>query len=261
MQPFSVGAGALSATCLLWSASIAQDVPNFGVAYNIDDATTVNFICSVPTDGQISCDFRATAVDHKVDPNDFDAIVETVLEQITTPEELAVTYAQACAASEEISQLLAADGTFMAEVEALSAGRRTMVESMFVGFENVCAQRTPQSVRRMIEITTEADTRTCVISTRSWTVEFAKTSDTAWTAVPSPAAGGTCGVVTLDRLERREPDRHWTYTQRSIASNPNEEFYEGQMCSEIFNGNEIVYRPGKDLIEMKCDFIDFGTTF
>ena len=261
MKPFSVIASLLGATCLFSSASIAQDMPNFGVAYNIEDATRVNFICSAPSDGQISCDFRATAVDYKVDPNDFEAAMNTTLEQVSEPEELEEFYAQACAARDEISQMLTADGTFLAEVEALPPARRDMVENTLLGFESVCAERTLQSVRSLLKITTEADTRTCVINTRSWTVEFAKTSDRAWTAVQSPSIGDICGVVTLDRLERREPDRHWTYTQRSIASNPNEEFYEGQMCSETFSGNETVYRPGKDLIEMNCDFIDFGTTF
>ena len=255
-------AGAVIGTHAMVQAAEAQDIPERGMTHSLEQASKLVYNCENINGLQVSCEMRESTIRYKVHPDDYEKTIDREMAVVSEEEGLNEFVDGSCEAIEEIKGVLSPEHPSFQQFQELSQQRQEQLTRTIKSVEAMCLEKSRESVRRFVEILTLEKTRTCVISTKSWDLDFERTSDTVWTAAPGkPLGGSTCGIVTLDRLEKSDDGYFWNYIKRSIASNPNAEFFDGVLCYEKFDGVEIEYIYSSDLIEMDCDFIEFDLIY
>ncbi|MGR3504921.1 MAG: hypothetical protein ACU0B7_03510 [Paracoccaceae bacterium] len=258
MKRFAASALIISVACALAGPGAAQDVPGFGTTHNRDLVSELTYGCRAVNTIEVSCEIKETWVERKSDPDQIEKSVSDTLAGLLGDKEKGEFIEGACevlpAIRDRIGGGIKPDDEDLSE---LSPKQIAVLEDMLSRLEAVCANKDIPSIEAHVRHFIEVQTKTCVVKSMNWQRNFRKNTDTIWTAVADASKdGGICGVVTLDRLEKKGQFFGWDYVKRSISSNPNEVILE-QSCAQRYDGVETRYSNNSTAVEMNCEFIEF----
>ena len=258
MKRFAASALIIGAVCALAGPGAAQDVPGFGTTHNHELVSELTYACRAVDAVEVSCEIKETWVEHKSDPDQIEKLVSDMVASLSGEKEKVEFIEGACevlpAIKDRIGEGIKPDDEDLSD---LSPKQIDVLEGLLVRLEAVCTNKDIQSIEAHVQHFIEAQTRVCVVKSMNWERNFRKNTDTIWTAVADQSKdGGICGVVTLDRLEKKAEVFSWDYVKRSISSNPNEIILE-QSCAQRHDGVETRYSNNSMPLEMNCEFIEF----
>ncbi len=248
----------IGAVCALAGPAVAQKAPGIGTTHNRDLVSELTFACRAIDAVEVSCEIKETWVEYKSNPNQIEKTVSDIVASLSGEKEKAEFIDDACEVlpdiEDRIGEGIKADDQ---ELSDLSPKQIAILEDVLLRLQNICTNKDMPSIEAHIQHFVDIETKTCVVKSMSWERNFRRNTDTIWTAVADQSKdGGICGVVTLDRLEKKDQLFGWDYVKRSISSNPNEVILE-QSCAQRHDGVETRYSNDSTAVEMNCEFIEF----
>lgn len=110
---------------------------------------------------------------------------------------------------------------------------------------DACANPTVNTVRRVIEVTTDRKIRTCKVTNFYWKEEFKWNEQTQkWISQHGPS--GPCGVILIGTLATDKEaklggvtlgsaknSKFWLYNQKRLYTNPSGHLSSGLACSKF----------------------------
>lgn len=241
--------------------AVAAEPPSSSIVHNTENRAQLVINCEEINSSRVTCQMRESDVSLKLDPSKLDAAIESGMSQISSDAELREMVEVACNVVGTLTEALTSEEPAHEQFQSLTDSQRDNINIRIAMFSEICEEQTVESVRSFIEYQATAETRTCVINSRSWRLDFERRTDDVWTSVNTDIIGGTCGVVTLDRLERHNNSRFWNYVSRSIASNPNNIFFGDTRCADAFDGEETKFQFHSGPFPLRCDYVKFDTNY
>ena len=260
---FAASALTIGAVCALAWPVMAQDVPSTGLAYNLDSASKVLFLCTKTGNTSISCEMRESNVRYQLEPSLVDASIARDMKGLDSDEDIKEASEFFCrdlnlfAGEKNLDEVISERAAYQTEL-----GRPKFLEFMSLS-KDICNRKDRESLERYYRFISTSNSKTCIVSIRSWFANYTKISNTeVWSADSVESfSGDQCRIVTLDRIEREDAQSPWVYIKRTIASNPDAKYSADQLCSERFDGADTRYNYREGAFHMDCQTIKFDLTY
>lgn len=231
--------------------SFADEGPLAGQVYNFKLNERIHYSCQPGTGTEIKCKFTRASVAPLISPNEVPERKSASLKDLSDPSAFEAFSKGSCDVVDRVEKELLTDDE--SELNYLPKADRDRVVS---AFRAVCEKKDRASVEEFLDLTIDMESRICVVSTFGWTGNFSKNDEKTWVRTDRDGpVGDGCGGLYLDRFELSDTGSFWDLVRLEVASNPNGTFTTGQACSEVYTGEETVYRwQGGDL-PARCDYI------
>ncbi len=241
-------------------------VPSTGLLYSTNETHSLEYHCQQNSDNSlIDCEFAQVIVRRKATPGELDSVLNVAREIFRNG---ARSLGEECKSSKTISDLVdlfdgrkkPPPGADFKEIGDMQ--KKDLLKDMKAKIE-FCKSRTEENFLNIFRFSHEIDTRTCLVSSNTFSHSFRYVYDGseahAWVAQASPE--GPCGIVQLSRFESEQSEGSdfilWKYVAKRAVTNPQGSLSLGGSCKKLYMG-EHVFDSRSKTSSLSCDYIEFS---
>ena len=256
------------------SHAIADDKqPLLGRVYNAKEDSFISYSCSIEKNNLMECKFEKTSLRKKAYPEELAKKIEDAKKEASEAQKNSEK--DSCKEVSVLRAILNGDEAIVKKAIADKIADREGVEILknkspaekqdllegFTLLQEWCNSKSAESFLKLTKLQHDRDTRTCVVSTISYSLKFKKVDDGlgngGWVAAGS-APSKFCGVVNLSRFEAAHTgsSTNWNYIDKAAVTNPKGEIF-GSSCKEISEEEATYFWDNKRYNKVGCDYIEW----
>jgi hypothetical protein len=243
---------------LVATSAFAQDHPTTGLAYNAKEMSSLQYQCAMEGPTTLKCDMVQSAVRRKTLGRNLREEIAAAIAALKTEKPPSQ---EECSSFSQLANLIrnpsaAPAGANVEKLQSLSDFEKSDMLKMYDLVVTFCQNRNADTAGRLAAITFDRDSRTCRVSSNSFSMRFRRVQQSnTWTSNDGP--DGPCGAITVATMEQ-DPQHpiFWNYVQKRVVTNPSSWMGNAQ-CSAM-DQSETRYNWQVRESYGHCDYIEFG---
>lgn len=261
---------ALAAAETLYAADLP--FPGNGRVYNTEESGWLNFECSPPSDGLLTCTFLQTGIRQQTKPDEARRRVAKEAAELeaslakdykTSPAGIYDTpqWKELCATATDLSNALQGKPAARIEsgllsLEKIGAKERQDLLQWSSLITSSCASRSLDGMKSAIALSLDQEQRTCLIRSYQFSQTFKPQLSNgdfkAWIVADTEPAGD-CGLINVSRLVPGKESWEWRYYARKVVTNPSSNVLLIS-CADL-DEKEYLYDWMPQPVNLQCDYI------
>lgn len=246
------------ATSAMATNLMAYETPRSGMVYNTSESSALTYQCKNETNTLIECQFTQTSVRKKLKNTELSSAVTKAKSQFKN------TVQECKGQTNEFLDILEGrkEPPIKDSISKMSDLQKKDMLAVFRALSDFCKVKTEKAYENFVYTSSEVETRTCSVSSYSFTQSFRLINDEinksySWVVDTTPT--GSCGIVQLSRFEPVKSGNmtFWNYISRKAITNPKGTLFLNQSC-EGLDQKEYLYDWRSQEQAVQCDYINFS---